>query len=168
MSSTNSPPPHARVVAASTVDGPPFVGALLRLAHQRVRARLNEAIIAAGFDDLQESHFPVFSYPAPDAVRPLDLARRLGVSRQALNHLLGQLETLGYLERRVPPDGGRRLVYLTERGWRVCEPIFACLRDIQAEWAREIGPQRFAEFMNVLRKVALDQETNTLVSSSAD
>ena len=145
MSSTISPSP----------EGPPYIGALLRLGRQRVRARLNAAIVTAGFDDLHETHFPFFSYPAPDAIRPADIARRLDMSRQATNHLLGQLETLGYIERRAPEGTDRRLVYLSPRGWRVCETIFACLRDIHAELARDIGQQRFADFMAVLRQIAL-------------
>jgi len=33
---------------------PPYVGALLRMAHHRVRAQLNEDIRSAGFTDLQD------------------------------------------------------------------------------------------------------------------
>jgi DNA-binding MarR family transcriptional regulator len=35
--------------------------------------------------------------------RPSDLAARLGITKQALNYLLGELERLDYLERqRIP------------------------------------------------------------------
>lgn len=142
--------PFAPVATGRTL----YVGALLRLCWQRVRARINDAIRAAGFDDLQEIHMLVFSYPPPDGVRPSDLARRLNMSRQATNHVIAQMETLGYLERRAAEGGERRLVYLTARGWSVGDAIFACLRDLQAEWAREIGPDRFADFMAVLRTLA--------------
>ncbi len=131
-----------------------YVGALLRLSWQRLRQRLNEAVHAAGFDDLQETHMLVFSYPPADGVRPSELARRLGMSRQAANHVIGQMETMGYLKRRAAPGGERRLVYLTARAWRVADVIFACLREIEAEWAREVGKERFAEFMAVLRQLA--------------
>jgi len=131
-----------------------YVGALLRLGWQRVRARLNEAVHAAGFSDLQETHMLVFSYPPPDGVRPSDLARRLGMSRQAANHVIAQLEAMGYLKRRAAAGSERRLVYLTARGWRVGDAIFACLEAIEAEWAREIGKERFADFMAVLRTLA--------------
>jgi DNA-binding MarR family transcriptional regulator len=132
-----------------------YVGALLRLSWQRVRARIDGAVRAAGFDDLQETHMLVFSYPPPDGVRPSELARRLGMSRQAANHLIGQMEAMGYLKRRAAPGGQRRLVYLTARAWRVADVIFASLRDIEAEWAREVGKERFAEFLSVLRTLAL-------------
>ena len=120
-----------------------------------MRDRLHAAIRAAGFTDLQDAHLPVFSYPLPDGVRPSDLARRLGTSRQAANHLIGQMETLGYLERRGSESSDRRLVHLTERGRRVGEEIFACLRELEAEWAAQVGEERFADFMEVLRSLAL-------------
>jgi len=132
-----------------------YVGALLRLAWQRVRARIGGAVHAAGFSDLQETHLLVFSYPPPDGVRPSELARRLGMSRQAANHVIAQMEAMGYLKRRAAPGGKRRLVYLTARAWRVADVIFACLTDLEAEWARAVGKERFADFMAVLRALAL-------------
>ena len=142
---------------AGADEGPPYVGALLRLCWQRVRTRMDEAIRAAGFTDLQDSHLPVFSYPPPDGVRPSELARRIRMSRQATNHIIGQLEALGYLERRAVEGSDRRLVYMTERAWRVAETIFACLRAVQAEWAEEIGEERFGAFMAVLRYLAKEE-----------
>jgi DNA-binding MarR family transcriptional regulator len=137
---------------AQTIEsGPPFVGALLRLCWQRVRAHIDDAIRANGFADLQEAHFVVFSYPLPHGVRPSDLARQLRMSRQATNYLLGQMEGLGYLERRDAPGGDRRLVYLTERGSKVADVIYASLRELQAQWADEVGPDRFKTFMDVLK-----------------
>jgi len=132
----------------------PYVGALLRLSWRRVRDGLHAAIREAGFTDLQEAHLPVFSYPLPDGVRPSDLARRLGVSRQAVNHLVAQMESLGYLERRAGEVGERRLIHLTERGWAVGEVVFACLRELEAAWAADVGEDRFRDFMGVLRRFA--------------
>ena len=130
--------------------GPPFVGAMLRLCWQHVREHIFDAVKHAGFADLQEAHFAVFSYPLPDGVRPSDLARQMRVSRQAANYLLGQLEDLGYVERRAESDGERRLVYLTDRGWRVGEVIYTSLRELQGRWRKEVGGQRFDAFMEVL------------------
>jgi DNA-binding MarR family transcriptional regulator len=137
--------------------GPPYVGALLRLCWQRVRVRLNQAVRDAGFTDLQEAHLAVFTYPPPDGVRPADLARRMGMTRQAANHVFAQMEALGYLRRAEPAGGGRRLVYLTPRGRAVCEVMWATLRGIEAEWAEEAGGADFAVFMRVLRRLAADQ-----------
>jgi DNA-binding MarR family transcriptional regulator len=138
-------------------DAPPYIGALLRLCWRRVRSRIEEAIRAADFHDLQEHHLAVFTYPLPDGVRPADLARRMGMSPQATNYLIAQVEALGYLERRSPKGSDRRLVYLTKRGSRVGETIFACLSSLQAEWAAEVGQERFGSFMDVLRQLAAEE-----------
>ena len=115
---------------------------------------MHEAIRANGFTDLQEAHFAVFSYPLPDGVRPSDLARQLRMSRQATNYLVGQLEALGYLERHTDPKSHRRLVGLTARGSRVAEVIYASLRELQTQWAEEVGQDRFDAFLDVLRLLA--------------
>lgn len=137
---------------------PPFIGALLRLCWQRVRHRIAEAIRAEGFTDLQDAHLVVLRYPPPDRVRPSALARQLGMSRQATNYIVAQLEELGYLERRAAPNETRRLIYLTPQGWRVVETIHACLRELQEEWAAQVGQRRFDVLMAVLRELAVEEK----------
>lgn len=132
-------------------DAPPYVGALLRLCWQRARDHMHEAVRNAGFTDIQEAHFAAFSYPLPEGVRPSDFARQIRMSRQAANYLIGQMEELGYLERRAGPENGRRLIYLTKRGWDVVETIYGALHELQKQWASEVGQERFRDFMAVLR-----------------
>jgi DNA-binding MarR family transcriptional regulator len=90
---------------------------------------------AAGFADLQDVHFAIFTYPAPDGVRLSELARRIRMTPQATNYLVRQLEALGYLKRRLKPGGGRRLIYLTRRSRRMVETMLASVRTLQAAWA---------------------------------
>lgn len=78
------------------------------------------------------------------------------MTRQATNHVIAQLETLGYLERRGG-DGERRRVCFTSRAWGVVDTIYACSRDVQAEWAREIGESRFRDLIETLRMIAADE-----------
>src|ERR1700722_4132825 len=143
------------IPADGTVDeGPPYVGALLRQCLDHVRARIEADLRSAGVTDLQPAHLAVFSFPLPDGVRPSDLARRIRMSRQATNHIIGQLEAMGYLERRAERKGERRRIYLTPRTWGMVKVVHATLLEIQAEWAAEIGPDRFGDFMTTLRRFA--------------
>ncbi len=134
---------------------PPFFGALLRMTWQGVRDRMLQAIHQAGFDDFQEAHFAVFSYPLPDGVRPSELARQKRMSRQAINYLIGQLEELGYVERRASAEDDRRLIYLSARGHQIAEAIFNCLRQLHTEWSEDIGHERFDIFLDVLRQLSV-------------
>lgn len=135
-------------------EGPPYVGALLRQCLEHVRARLEADIKAAGFTDLQPAHFAVFTFPPPEGMRPSDLARRIRMSRQATNHTIGQLEALGYIERRAERKGERRRIYPSPRAWAMVKVIHATLLEIQAEWAIEIGQDQFHDFMATLRRLA--------------
>jgi DNA-binding MarR family transcriptional regulator len=89
----------------------------------------------------------------PHDARPSDLAARLRISKQALNHLLGQLKKLGYLERQPDPDDLRsRRVVLTARGNSAIRVIREAVTEIEASWAQRLGSKRFAE----LRQLMLD------------
>jgi hypothetical protein len=68
-----------------------------------IRRAILQGLHAHGYTDLTPAHFPVLRYPGPQGQRPVDLAAQVGMTKQAMNYLLGQLETLGYLERRVDP-----------------------------------------------------------------
>jgi DNA-binding MarR family transcriptional regulator len=150
----STPTLPARRPAPGKKLGPPFFGALLRVTWQHVRDQMYRAIHDAGFTDFQDAHFAVFSYPLPDGVRPSELARQKRMSRQAINYLIIQLEQLGYVERRAPKGSDRRLIYLSARGRQVAETIFSCLRRLHAEWAEEIGHERFDMFLEVLKQLS--------------
>jgi DNA-binding MarR family transcriptional regulator len=139
---------------AMSDEGPPYVGALLRQCLEHVRARIEADLKSAGFTDVQPAHLAVFSFPPPEGLRPSDLARRIRMSRQATNHIIGQLEALGYIERRAERKGERRRIYLTPRTWEMVKVVHATLLQIQAEWGAEIGSDRFRDFMAALRSFA--------------
>ena len=119
---------------------PPLIGALLRIPVDRVREQMLAALHAHGFTDLGAAHFQVLRWPGPDGKRPVQLAEEAGVTRQAMNYLLGQLETLGYLERRLDPEDARsRRVYLTERGSSTIGVIRNAVSELDHAWEAKLG-----------------------------
>jgi len=103
--------------AAAPTPPPPLIGALLRTPFETVRERMLAGLHERGFSDLVAAHLDVFQYPGPDGQRPSELAQRARMSKQALNYLLGQMEKLGYLERRQDGEDHRfRRIHLTQRG----------------------------------------------------
>ena len=132
----------------------PYIGALLRLAHQEALSRLLKALADRGLGDITQAYFGLFQYPPIDGMRPIDLAKRLGMSKQALNHLLGQLEKLGYLQRRHGQPNGHAAIYLTERGWLVVESNVVTMRQLEADWQRQLGKKRFADLKAALKELS--------------
>ena len=131
-----------------------MIGALLRVPAQAIQRRLIAQLNAAGFEELRLPHMAVLQFPGPDGVRPSVLAERAGMSKQAMNQLLGSLESLGYLVRSDAPGEGRaRIVRFTKRGRAVYAAMIDILRDIEREWSEELGAKRFAELKELLFRV---------------
>lgn len=131
-----------------------LIGALLRVPAEAIHRRIVHDLNAAGFKGLSLSHMAVFRYPGPDGVRPGVLAERAGMSKQAMNRLLGSLEELGYLVRSDAPDQGRaRIVRFTEHGHAAWIKALEVLREIECEWRTELGPKDLAQLKELLFRV---------------
>ena len=110
-----------------------------------------ERLHERGFADFDAAYLTVFGYPGPQGARPSELAARLRISKQALNHLLGQLERLGYLEREPDPDDLRsKRIALTPRGTSAVRVIREAVTEMEAAWTKQLGPRRFAQLRDLL------------------
>lgn len=133
---------------------PHLIGALLRVPAEAIFRRLISELNAAGFEGLALPHIAVLRYPGPDGERPGVLAERAGISKQAMNRLLGSLEELGYLRRTNTSHEGRaRIVRFTPQGRAAWEKIIEILRQIEREWAAELGVKDFARLKELLLRV---------------
>lgn len=131
-----------------------LIGALLRVPAEAIHRRIIHDLNAAGFQGLSLPHMALFRFPGPDGVRPGVLAERAGMSKQAMNRLLGSLEDIGYLVRSDAPDQGRaRIVRLTKRGHAAYAKALEVLRNIEREWRAELGPRDFAQLKELLFRV---------------
>lgn len=127
------------------VEDGPLMGALLRMPLDAWQHRMLEDLRAAGFTDIVPAHSAVLRYPGPQGRRPSEVAAEAGMTRQAMNYLLGELEQLGYLVRRVDPDDKRsRRIELTERGYAVRRLMRESVLGIEAELQRELGHDEVA------------------------
>jgi DNA-binding MarR family transcriptional regulator len=138
---------------ASGIDsfGPPLIGALLRMPWEQVQRRMLARLHEHGFDDLDAPHLNLLLYPGPQGARPSELAAKRRMSKQAVNYLLGELERLGYLQRRADPDDRRsKRVTLTVRGERAAFTIRDAVREIERDWEKQLGQKRFAQLRSLL------------------
>lgn len=132
------------------------MGALLRRPFQAVRRRVHATVVRAGFDDLHPAHLNVFQHPGPRGLRPSEMARAANMTKQAMNHLLGQLTDLGYLERRPLAEGQRGTrIWPTARGQKAMKVMREAVLAVEAEWATRLGAKRFRELRELL--VALNE-----------
>jgi DNA-binding MarR family transcriptional regulator len=134
--------------------GPPLLGALLRVPTDAIRVRMLDALHREGFTDLVAAHLVVLRHPGPEGLRPVEVAGNTGMTRQATNYLLGQLEELGYLERRADPDDPRaRRIHVTERGWAAGRTMRAAVVAVEDEWAQALGREDVEQLRALLTRL---------------
>jgi DNA-binding MarR family transcriptional regulator len=133
---------------------PPLIGALLRIPFETVRDRMLTGLHQRGYTDLIAAHLDVFQYPGPENQRPVDLAAKSRMSKQALNYLLGQLEQLGYLTRE-PDDSDRRSkrIRATPRGRAAGKAIREIVQEVEAEWEQQLGPRKVTQLRDLLAQL---------------
>ena len=78
-------------------------------------------------------------------------ARHAGISKQAVGKLVGELERLGYIERRPHPDDMRAtLVVFTDRGAGLLRDIVETINGIERCYAEAIGASELQELRSLL------------------
>ena len=126
----------------------------MRMPVEAIHQRILRSAHEAGFDDVVEAHFAVLRYPGPQGRRPSDLAAEAGVSKQAMNYLLGQLEGLGYVVRSGDADDKRsRRVNLTARGEALRTVIRTTVRAVEDELEAELGTTDYAQLKRLLGRL---------------
>lgn len=153
----------------STAQGPPLIGALLRIPFQAVRERMLAGLHERGFGDLIAAHLNVLQYPGPENLRPSDLAHQTRMTKQAVNYLLGQMEQLGYLTRREDPEDQRfKRIHLTERGWAAIWAIRETVLEVETEWEHQLGPSQFAQLRELLGQLSANPGSRIAQPQPAD
>ena len=154
MTDSLSSSPFTQAASEPAPFGPPMIGALLRAPWEAVQTHMLKRLHENGCADFDAAYLPVFGYPGPQGARPSELAARLGMSKQALNYLLGSLERTGYLERRPHPDDSRsRRIALTPRGVGAVEVIRDAVAEVETSWTQLLGPRRFAQLRTMLQEL---------------
>lgn len=114
---------------------------ILREYNRRLVAELH----ARGFTDFTPS-FPALLSNVDLAGTPIGVvARRSGVSRQAVGQLLRQVEQSGYARRQPSPDDARvTIIRFTPRGRRMLATVLELVDEIEGDFARQLSRGAFA------------------------
>lgn len=109
---------------------------------------------SAGFEGLRFSHGFLVQHLVAGERTVGELAELMGITQQAVSKTVGELETLGYVERRARAADARvRLVTLTRRGRKAIETAREARAEVVAELRSELGPRRVDAATALLRDV---------------
>ncbi|MFD8302301.1 MarR family winged helix-turn-helix transcriptional regulator [Streptomyces sp. NPDC059690] len=128
--------------------------ALLAVAGELTQ-RINEGVVARGFEGMRPAHGFAFTRLAPDGATVTELAVHLGVTKQAASQLVDEVVRKGYAERRAhPADARARLIVLTERGWACTRAAEAAAAEVVREWADVLGESEVRVLREQLGRIA--------------
>lgn len=108
---------------------------------------------AAGWSEITRAQSLVLAQLDPEGTRSSELARRSGVTRQAVHQTIQELVELGLLELAPDPTSQRaKLVVLTRRGKRLVVEAWEIFRELEDTLAHRIGRKRVARLRRALEE----------------
>ncbi len=132
-------------------------GLLLAQAFNRYIEHLHRELAARGFSDLRPT-FGLALRALHERPRPLtDLARELGVTKQAAAKVVGELEARSLIEREPSPaDGRSTLLRLSPRGQALVAAAIRIGNAVERDLARDLGDDAAAHLRAGLERLAYD------------
>jgi DNA-binding MarR family transcriptional regulator len=127
--------------------------AVLRLSKQLVDD-VQDGLVRRGFDDIRPAHGFAFVRISEGDATTSDVAKHLGVSKQAAGQLVEYLVDHGYVERTLDPrDARARLLALTDRGWACTAAAEASAAESVDRWRTQMDPSEFVSLQRALRSI---------------
>ncbi len=112
-----------------------------------LQARLHDH----GWPDVNRPQSMVMTNIVSGVVRPSDIARNLGVSRQAIHSTINQMVGLGIVQLEVDPDDRRHMIVsLTDLGARMRKDAQRSMDALTAQIAERLGQDRFDALLAAL------------------
>lgn len=120
-----------------------------RLVNEQAIARVNRK--AGSAPPLRAAHTALLPHLSSAGVRGAELAKKLGVTKQAVSQLLTELEEWGVVEQVADPKDGRaKLVRFTAKGEKGVLRGLSVLRELETELCDKIGKRRMQELHTAL------------------
>ena len=120
-----------------------------RLVNEAAIERVNQQLGLG--PPLRAAHTALFPHLGSEGVRGADLAKKLGVSKQAVSQLVTELEEWGVVEQVTDPKDGRaKLVRLSKKGERALLQGLSVLHGLERELEGKIGKRRMQELHTAL------------------
>lgn len=136
-----------------------------RLLNEQAIARVRQR---AGVPNLRAAHTTLFPHIDLEGTRITEIARRVGISKQAVAQLVDELESMGGLERVPDPTDGRaKLVRFAHAGGRLSLlDGLDVLVELEADLASSIGKTHVEHLRQALLALHDVLEAGTLFTPS--
>ncbi|GCE29149.1 hypothetical protein KDA_46330 [Dictyobacter alpinus] len=135
------------------------IGRYFWRAHRAFVAISVRKLAAHGHPGLSMAHTTLLPHIDTGGTRITVLAKRMGVTKQAVGHLVADLVEKGYLISTTDPTDRRAvLVTFTDLGWRFLQNAYEIKGEIETEFIDILGQERFDQLRDTLTDLLIHIE----------
>ena len=128
-----------------------------RYIHDFVEPRLE----SCGFGNFQMSYLSVLGNLSESGVTTTELARRTGVTKQAMSKVVKLLEEQGYLYFQAhEKDARSSVIFLSQRGMELLTTIYHVMNELTSKFGQIIGEEEVERLADSMLRLVqgLEQE----------
>jgi DNA-binding MarR family transcriptional regulator len=145
------------------------IGQLLVHLTRQFQTELYARLLDAGIEGARVPHTHVTAYIKAEGSRLTDLATQARMTRPAMAELVDDLQRLGIVTRKPDPTDRRaKLICLTEQGWAAMRIGHQIIAELEAEYAQQIGGQRFETMCQAMQALLHAQTASTTTRRVSD
>ncbi len=127
------------------------LGAALLFASDWFNDALVGRLQASGWPRFSRTEALVFAFVDEDGTRPVELARRIGISRQSMHTVISKLIQRDLLTTDPDPNDARSLlVRLSSRGNQLAHAASKVIEELEGELAGRIGTEHVESLRRAL------------------
>jgi len=114
---------------------------------------LQNLVKGAGFRPLNKSQSMMILYVSAGVTRPIEIARKMRLSRQAIRHIANQLIALGVLTMEDDPEDGRSKILTTSnRSEDLRTYAHKSIRRLEATLRERLGDDDYETLKRILSR----------------
>lgn len=118
------------------------------------KAKFAAGMIAQGHDWYAEARSSVIPYIGVDGTRQSEIVARMGLSKQAVQQLILDLEQAGIVQREPDPEDGRgKIVTFTRTGLAAQRDSAQVKRAVEKDMRAQLGDADFETLFDLLGKI---------------
>lgn len=139
------------------------IGRVLSKVKRYVSRYIEQRLPELGFSDFKASYLAFLANLDEGGITNNELARRAGVSKQAMSKVVKLLEDDGYIYTvKNEQDSRSNRIFLNDRGKQLLVAVFGCMQEVREKFNAVAGQERVEEMIDtmVLLVQELDKESD--------
>ena len=130
------------------------VGRLLGFGSNVFADRVVAMLRGRGHEGIRVSHSAVLRNMNSNGTRITELARRAGITKQAMGQLVREMRDQGYLDLATDPvDRRAKQVTYTKAGYRLAQDAADSVAEVQADFKAALGKGGLKELRKLLTRL---------------